>query len=213
MNNLQEKKWTESFGVEYTERNTWEPDYINKHYRKEYGISREEMNFRFLGGLNLFDKKILEVGCNVGNQLNLLQSMGYKNLYGIEIQPHAIEKAKNNTNGINIIYGSGSDIPFKDKYFDMVFTSGVLIHIAPENLSSVIKEIYRCSNKYIWGFEYYNASHIEIKYRGNENLLWKGDFSKAYKENCTDLVLTKEEFFKYTSNDNEDVMFLLKKNE
>lgn len=30
------------------------------------------------------DSKILEVGCNVGNQLRFLQEMGYYNLYGIE---------------------------------------------------------------------------------------------------------------------------------
>src|SRR5437879_7357762 len=32
----------------------------------------------------LFRSHILEVGCNVGNQLLVLQEMGFTNLYGIE---------------------------------------------------------------------------------------------------------------------------------
>jgi len=56
---------------------------------------------------------------------------GINNLYGIELQQYAIEKAKALTKRINIIHGVADDIPFKDGYFDMVFTSGVLIHIHP----------------------------------------------------------------------------------
>jgi len=51
---------------------------------------------------------------------------------------------------INIIHGVADDIPFKDGYFDMVFTSGVLIHISPGNINRVLDEIYRCSREYIW---------------------------------------------------------------
>jgi len=74
--------------------------------------------------LGLENKRILEVGCNVGNQLRMLQRMGFNNLYGIELQQYAIEKAKALTKRINIIHGVADDIPFKDGYFDMVFTSG-----------------------------------------------------------------------------------------
>jgi len=52
---------------------------------------------------------------------------------------------------VNLIQGSVFDIPFKDKYFDMVFTAGVLIHVSPSDIKKVLKEIYRCSTKYIWG--------------------------------------------------------------
>jgi len=60
--------------------------------------------------------------------------MGFTNLYGIELQWYAVEKAKEYTKGINIIQGSGFDIPFKDGYFDLVITNGVLIHIAPKKI-------------------------------------------------------------------------------
>lgn len=169
------------------------------------------MNSRFLSGLGLEDKRILEVGCNVGNQLRLLQKMGYKNLYGIELQEYAIQKAKSLTSGINIIKATADDIPFKDNYFDMVFTSGVLIHIAPDNIDMVLDEIYRCSKEFIWGFEYYADEYTEVNYRGNSDLLWKTNFVKLYMDRFPDLELIKEEKYKYLYNDNVDSMFLLRK--
>ena len=41
---------------------------------------------------------------------------------------YAVEKGKENTKGINIIQGSAFDLPYKDNYFDLVCTNGVLIH-------------------------------------------------------------------------------------
>jgi len=134
------KTWAGQFGKDYTDRCTFSPEELDSLYKREYGISREEMNTRFLSGLGLENKRILEVGCNVGNQLRMLQRMGFNNLYGIELQQYAIEKAKALTKRINIIHGVADDIPFKDGYFDMVFTSGVLIHISPGNINRVLDE-------------------------------------------------------------------------
>ena len=130
-NNFQENLWVGDFGQEYTERNIFDPDKLDKDYKETFDVSRTDMNELFLKDLNLKDKRILEVGCNIGNQLRFLQRMGYKNLYGIELQPYAVQRAKDFTKGINIIQGEADDIPFKDGYFDLVFTSDVLIHIAP----------------------------------------------------------------------------------
>lgn len=209
--NFQESTWVGDFGKDYTDRCTFSPEELNFFYKKEYGLSRLDMNNRFLYGLGLEDKRVLEVGCNVGNQLRLLQEMNFKHLYGIELQSYAVEKAKSLTTSINIIQATGDNIPFKDKYFDMVFTSGVLIHISPKNIGFVLDEIFRCSNEYIWGFEYYADKYTEVDYRGNEGLLWKTNFAKLYMDRFSDLVLIKEERHKYIHSDNVDSMFLLRK--
>ena len=160
-----------------------------------------------------FDRsiKILEVGSNVAAQLHGLQSIGFENLYGIELQPYAVEVSKQNTKNINLIQGSALDIPFKDSYFDLVFTSGVLIHINPDDIDLAIREVYRCTNEYIWGFEYYADKYSEIPYRGQRNLLWKANFAKLYIDKFTDLELVMEKRIKYLDNDNVDSMYLLKK--
>jgi ubiquinone/menaquinone biosynthesis C-methylase UbiE len=135
----QMKEWISDFGKKYTNRNALTLDEMNKMCRKNFGISRENLNILFIDEMNR-DIKILEVGSNIGNQLLLLQKMGFNNLYGIEINDYAVELSKQRTNNINIIKGSAFDIPFKDKYFDLVFTSGVLIHIAPHDINLVLND-------------------------------------------------------------------------
>jgi len=202
----QQKFWQSGFGEEYTERNHYEPKALDEFYQKTWGVTRSEMNKDFLSGLPL------EVGANIGNQLAQLQNQNFgKRLYGIEIQRDAVEKAKSFTNGIDIIQGSAFDLPFKNSYFDMVFTSGVLIHISPDDAKTAIKEMYRTSKRYIWGFEYFAETYTEIEYRGNKNCLWKANFPKLFIDEFPDLKLIKEKKYTYIDSDNVDVMYLFEK--
>lgn len=207
----QEKKWKEEFGKNYTLRNPQDIKGMDRLYIKNYGINRAKLNREFLGKFN-HSFKILEVGSNIGIQLVFLQKMGFRNLYGIEINKRAVEISKSITKNINLIQGSAIDIPFKDNYFDLVFTSGLLIHISPTDIKKAMKEIYRCTKKYIWGFEYYADNYTELLYRGKKNILWKANFSQLYLNFFKDLKLIKEKKLKYLINNNVDIMFLLKKN-
>jgi len=203
-------KWKDKFGKEYTNRNALTLDELERMYKNNFGLSRTELNNIFIGKFN-HSIKILEVGSNIGNQLLLLQKMGFKNLYGIEINDYAVELSKQRTNNINIIQGSAFDIPFKNEYFDLVFTSGVLIHVAPHDINLVLNEIYRCTKEYIWGFEYYEEKYTEIIYRGKKDLLWKANFAQLYLNLFKNLKLIKEKKLKYINDNNIDLMFLLKK--
>lgn len=206
----QMKEWMGEFGKEYTDRNALTLEEMELLYKRQYGITRTEMNSMFIGDFDR-DMKVLEVGSNIGNQLLLLQKAGFKNLYGIELQSYAVELSKSRTKGINIIQGSAFDIPFKDGFFDLVFTSGLLIHIGPEDISAVLDEIYRCTKQYTWCFEYYSDEYTQIGYRGHDDLLWKTNFSRLFLDRFSNLRLVREEFFKYLDNDNIDAMFLLEK--
>lgn len=214
MENKQEQFWAGQFGQEYTDRNTTTNDGVNDNYKRLYGLTRSEMNHKFLSGLPK-DISILEVGCNTGMQLINLQAMGFANLNGIELQPYAVEKSKEITKGINIIQGSAFDIPFDDDSFDLVFTSGVLIHINPNNLSGVFKEMYRVSKRYIWGFEYFADEVTEINYRGNKGVLWKADYAKLLADEFPGKVtIIKKEVYPYLTESergNNDAMYLLEK--
>jgi pseudaminic acid biosynthesis-associated methylase len=206
----QMSQWMGAFGKEYTDRNALTLEQMDELYKKNYGITGTELYEEFVGGLER-SIKILEVGSNIGNKLVMFQRMGFKHLYGIEINSYAIEHAKANTKGINIIQGSAFDIPFKDGYFDLVFTSGVLIHIAPTDIEKALREIYRCSKRYIWGFEYYADTYTEVKYRGHDKLLWKTDFANLYLSFFGDLELVNEKRLKYLENENIDTVFLIRK--
>ncbi len=206
----QEEVWSGEFGEKYTDRNIMSPDELDQLCIDNYGISRSELNKEVLDKLNV--DIILEVGCNVGNQLLLLKMMGYTNLWGIELQEYAVEIARKRTSGINIAKGSAFDIPYKNKFFDLVFTSGVLIHISPDDIDKVLIEIYRCTNKYIWGFEYYNPEGYQmVNYRETDSLLWKTDFAKLFLDKFPDLRIVYKKIIKYKNNDNLDIMYLLEK--
>ncbi len=209
----QTKVWSDEFGKEYTNRNTFTLEEVDALYTQRIGVSRTAINQRFLGSMDT-SLRILEVGANIGLQLSLLQNQGFSDLWGVELQWYAVEQAKQHTQHINILQGSAFDLPFKDGFFDMVFTSGVLIHINPDDLAQAMKEIYRCSNTYIWGFEYWAESCVEVAYRGNTDLLWKTDFAQRYRELFGDLELVKEEKYPYVHDEKlVDSMFLLKKRE
>jgi pseudaminic acid biosynthesis-associated methylase len=207
----QEIIWKSRFGEDYTNRNVYDNAGLDEAYISDLNISRTKMNQEFIGDLDR-EIKILEVGCNIGVQLVNLQEVGFKNLFGIELQPHAVELSKQKTKGINIISGTAYDIPFKDEYFRMVFTSRVLIHMNPNEIYKALREIVRCSNDYIYGNEYYANELTEVKnYRGQNNVLFKRNFVKLYQDLFPDLKLIKEKKYKYTFNDDVDTTFLFRK--
>ncbi|MEI8354287.1 MAG: methyltransferase domain-containing protein, partial [Lentisphaerota bacterium] len=113
--------------------------------------------------------------------------------------------------GIDFIQGSARALPFDDNHFDLVFTSGVLIHIHPIDLPTVMGEIHRCSRRYVWGLEYWAETMTEVNYRDHAGLLWKADYARLYRDNFSDLSLIREENLKYLDSNNRDSMFLLEK--
>lgn len=210
----QENFWLGEFGKEYTNRNTpdlkegWE-----KWYLENWGVHKKNMNDEFLSEIPR-NAKILEVGCNSGNQLIALQESGFTEIYGVELQSYAVEEAKKRTTEINIICGSGFDLPFKDSFFDIACTNGVLIHISPTDLPKIMAEMYRVSKRYIWGFEYYADDVTEINYRGHEGFLWKADYAKLFMDQFNDLKLVKKKQYPYIISGmehNSDCMYLLEK--
>lgn len=207
-----EDLWDGEFGEEYTERNDLSVQEADAISEERFGVSRTERMERFLGSVDR-DAKILEVGTNIGTQLKCLESIGFENLYGIDIQKNAVQEAHRTRPELNVIEGSADDIPFKDDFFDLVFTSVVLIHIPPERIETVLDEVVRCSSEWVYGYEYFAEEYTEVQYRGHDNLLWKTDFPSLYLDRF-DLELVEKEFFEYQTdeydNDTVDVEFLLR---
>ncbi len=199
----QEKAWVGKLGKQYNERNPQTLGEMDFLWQERYGFTRSLMNDKFLEEIPR-DIRILEVGCGTGTQLLLLQDCGFLSLYGIDIQ-------KFSQDGFDIIRGSALDIPFKDDYFDLVFTSGLLIHISPSDINRALDEIYRCTKQYIWGFEYFAEKWTDIDWRGKTGLVWKTNYAQLFLDRFGDLRLVKQAKFKYLENDNVDIMFLLEK--
>ena len=213
----QEDKWSGSFGKSYADRNPKSAWDMDKLYTATYGVTRSALNWEVLipnVGVPLRGEnstRILEVGCGLGCQLALLAEMGFDNLYGIDLQAHPGADVNQRTT-LNLMRASALDIPFKSGFFDLVFTSGLLIHISPKDLPRAMAEIHRCSRRWIWGMEYYAETLTDIVYRGERDLLWKGPYAQLYLEACPDLELVCEKKLCYkAAPEAQDRMFLLRK--
>jgi pseudaminic acid biosynthesis-associated methylase len=126
-------------------------------------------------------QSVLEVGCNVGRNL-LALSHFVPEVHGIEPNPRTCEFARSQPGlaQAKITEGDGFKLDYDDASIDLVFTSGVLIHIAPDDLGQVVDEIVRVSRHYVLCNEYFSNEPEEIPYRGLDGYLFKRDFGRFY---------------------------------
>jgi pseudaminic acid biosynthesis-associated methylase len=198
--------WRGPQGQEYTSRNPRTPEATEALYANYYGMTRTEMNKEFVGGLPK-DIRILEVGCNIGMQLVILNRMGFNHLYGIDVQ--LLEKA----DCFAFKLAPAQAIPFKDGYFDLVVTNGLLIHIPEVELGQVVGEICRVTKRYVWGFEYFSPTRRMIPYQGQNDLLWADDYCAWFK-NRLGFREVKEKLYPYITEaekGKQDSMYILER--
>jgi len=198
----QEEFWAGQFGNEYAERNVG-----NKLLAGKLGIWPKLL--KSAHGVS----SICEFGCNIGLNLKALSLVNPAlELYGFDINANAVEEAKKsglvNVNQKSII----EDINLTDKV-NLTFTSGVLIHIAPEMLTQVYANLVKNSSKYIAVIEYYNPEPVEVKYRGHSERLFKRDFAGELMDQF-DLKLVDYGFAYHRDNicpSDDNTWFLLEK--
>ena len=110
---------------------------------------------------------------------------------GVEPNQYALKLARAASVEIGVFPGNALDLPFKNSYFDLVFTANVLIHIRLQDLVTALIEIHRVSNRYILAIEYFAEEETTITYRGHAGLLWKRDFLKHYQDQFPGLTLIR----------------------
>jgi pseudaminic acid biosynthesis-associated methylase len=127
--------------------------------------------------------RFLEVGCAHGeNFAHLAPLVDPHDLWGLDINQAAIERAHATIPEANVVWGRARDLPFRDRYFDAVFTIGLLIHQPEATLPLVMSEIVRCSNRWVMCGEYYAAESETIDYHGQSAALFKRDYARLYSE-------------------------------
>jgi len=209
LQNMVDSPWAGEFGRSYVVRNSINVKELDSLYQKNFGISRSDLNEEFLSGLDR-SMSVLEVGCNIGLQLELLKKAGYQYLYGFDISSFALNLSLARSHA-NLLRSSALYFPFTKDSFDVVFSSGVLIHISPKDLNRTLDEIYRCSRRYIWCYEYFSEKETEVEYRGKGGLLWKSNYIKLFTDRFSDLSIIRSKRLRYITNDNVDIMFMLEK--
>jgi pseudaminic acid biosynthesis-associated methylase len=176
-----EQLWAGDFGDAYVERN------------RAAGAPRAPFWEATLAELRV--RRVLEVGCNLGANLRwIAQHLPPHDVYGVDINGAALEELRRTVPGLNTLLAPARELPFRDGWFDLVFTTGVLIHQPDATLPLVMGEIVRCSRRYILCGEYHADQTVEVPYRGETGALFKRDYGRLYQELFPGLRLRKQGF-------------------
>ncbi len=105
---------------------------------------------------------------------------------GVDVNADALAEAQ----GFDVLEGRADQVAelFGTGVADLVITSGVLIHIAPQDLKASMQAIVDVSAGYVLAIEYDSQEDREIEYRGNTGKLWARPFGKLYEELGLSLV-------------------------
>jgi hypothetical protein len=76
-----------------------------------------------------------------------------------------------------------------DQKFDLVFSSGVLKRINPDDWLKSTRRMFEMSARYVLIGEYFNRTPIMINYRAEDDKLFKCDSGKLFVENFNCTVL------------------------
>ncbi len=175
--------WKGEFGNQYIERNS---DTALFEKRKSF--------FKSLLKRHSDVKSILEIGCNIGGNLRILHTLNPSlKLTGIEPNKKAAHRAQQELPFAAIVEKSSLDITWQKK-FDLVFTCGVLIHIADNELQETIHTMYNASKKYLLSIEYYARQKETILYRGLSDALFKRPYDQEYLQLYPPLQILEQGF-------------------
>lgn len=161
--------WAGDFGRDYTKRNR-----VDWQARMPFWESALEYTAA---------QSVLEVGCNAGWNLRAIQGLRPSiEVYGVDVNQGAVNEAREQFGlevhctdalGIRALHDAGS--------VDLVFTAGMLIHVAPEDLETIMRTIIDISARYVVAVEYASDETLEIEYRGHAGKLWKRPYGKLYE--------------------------------
>jgi pseudaminic acid biosynthesis-associated methylase len=146
-------------------------------------------------GSELAPGRVLEVGCNVGANLRwIAEILPPHNVYGIDINRRALAELQAALPGVQALCGPARELPFRDRWFDLVFTMGVLIHQPESTLPLVMSEVVRCARRYVLCGEYFAGETTEIAYREQRAALFKRDYGRIFRELFPELRLIRQGF-------------------
>jgi pseudaminic acid biosynthesis-associated methylase len=196
-------QWTGAFGDAYVDRNAATAEAVQTRLRMLAPILAR------LDGEP--PRTILECGCNVGLNLRALRQLTRAELHAVEPNGHARQRVLDDRvlEVGQLHEATLGNLPFADGVMDLVFTTGVLIHVPPDQLERAMREVYRVSRKYVLAIEYFSAKADAVEYRGQTGMLWKRDFGSAYLDLFGDLVTVDVGFLWHRTTGCDDATWWL----
>ena len=132
--------WAQDWGNSYTARNRVD-------WRARVPFWRDVLD---LTGA----RSVYEVGSNAGWNLSAIQRIDpFVRLHGCEVNAQAHAQATHCGLGVRL-GGAVERLAGESRHYDVVYTAGVLIHIAPAELKATMEAIAQASADYVLAVEY-----------------------------------------------------------
>lgn len=166
--------WQGTFGTDYTARN------------------RVQWPARIPFWRGILDRtcarSICEVGTNAAWNLTAIKYADqFVQTYGCEVNPMAHAQAVRA--GFRVaLQDADTYLADKDREFDVVATCGMLIHVAPADLTRTMDAIIKASANYVLAVEYAAEQEEEVLYRGYTDKLWRRPYGQLYEKLGLQLV-------------------------
>lgn len=169
--NKQQKFWKNEYSKEYIERNS--------NFDLNLGIKAWSKMLRNISDI----ENLLECGSNIGRNIEFLENLlpdTEKSI--IELSPDAFKIVTSRYKFKEAVNSSILDSDLPSNNYDLVFTTGVLIHIHPDDLLDNLTKIYNFSKKYILFGEMFSRNPSFVNYKGEDDLLFTRDFGRYFLE-------------------------------
>lgn len=174
----QESFWAGDFGDDYSQRNSGD----------QLLLSKTALFSKILNRTGPV-ASVIEFGSNIGLNLKALDRLlPNVELSAIEINEYATSQLKEWGGCSEIFHQSALEFT-PQKQYEMSMILGVLIHINPDELTTMYKNLYESSHRWILISESYNPTPIAIDYRGHESRYFKRDFAGEMMAQYPDLTL------------------------
>lgn len=182
-----ETAWLGPAALEWYERNPKTVDELDAVYEQNYKIPRTTIAEWQLRGVPR-DLSVLEVGVGTGLQLDVLRRLGFTGpLHGCDISADLVARCN-----YPCQVADARDLPYADRSFDMVITSGMLIHVPMEDKRQALREIGRVARGFVAGLEYTHSDPMRISFHDLPPA-WIGPFVRWWMAVVPDMYLIRSE--------------------
>jgi len=117
-----------------------------EYHQSELAIALDPSNpARAMPSILPKHKRILDVGCGMGQSLLAAQLPSDAEAYGVDCDASAIEEGRRLTpSNIKLVCAGGESLPFEDEYFDLVFSRVALPYMEINKALREISRVLKC---------------------------------------------------------------------
>ena len=181
----------------------WQGEFGNRYHRDNIASAaqiekRVQLWERILAPTDTFhhgDKRpkvILEFGAGLGHNIRALRKLWPSvDFLAVEPNPAAAEELRKMN--VEVDECAAKDTVFSNNCADLTLTSGVLIHVHPDDLLESMANIFDTSRKWIACLEYYSKEPETKTWRGRPALFkrdWGGYWLDNFEVECVSYGFT-----------------------